>query len=65
MLALIAVPMVTFSHFDADAASNFSQSLSFDFGKTAYRRHQPYDLGLGYFGQPHIIVRFMVPCQST
>ncbi|AIY67628.1 sodium/proline symporter PutP [Pseudoalteromonas piratica] len=60
LIALIAVPMVTFSHFDADAASNFSQSLSFDFGKTELiAAISLMTWGLGYFGQPHIIVRFM------
>ena len=32
LIALIAVPMVTFSNFDAEAANNFTQSMSFDFG---------------------------------
>jgi SSS family solute:Na+ symporter len=60
LIALIAVPMVTFSHFDADAASNFSQSLSFDFGNTELiAAISLMTWGLGYFGQPHIIVRFM------
>jgi SSS family solute:Na+ symporter len=60
LIALLAVPMVTFSHFDADAASNFSQSLSFDFGNTELiAAISLMTWGLGYFGQPHIIVRFM------
>ncbi|MGB0988904.1 MAG: sodium:solute symporter family transporter, partial [Pseudoalteromonas spongiae] len=60
LIALIAVPMVTFSNFDAEAASNFTQSMSFDFGNVELLAAiSLMTWGLGYFGQPHIIVRFM------
>ncbi|MDO6638514.1 MULTISPECIES: sodium/proline symporter PutP [unclassified Shewanella] len=64
-IALILVPVVAFTHFDSPSSMmnysletipSFSESLS---GLTLVSLLSSLAWGLGYFGQPHIIVRFM------
>ncbi|MEW6990167.1 sodium/proline symporter PutP [Colwelliaceae bacterium 6441] len=60
LIALIAVPIVTFSHFDGVESQTFIDSMTFNFSN--FELLAVLSLitwGLGYFGQPHIIVRFM------
>ncbi|MBE1287953.1 MAG: sodium/proline symporter PutP [Alteromonadaceae bacterium] len=60
LIALVAVPIVTFSGFSAEHADTFLHGLHFnitDFELLAVLSLMTW--GLGYFGQPHIIVRFM------
>lgn len=60
LIALIAVPMATFSHFDTAQAEVFTQSMSLGLGNIELiAALSLVTWGLGYFGQPHIIVRFM------
>lgn len=60
LVALTAVPLVTFGHFDAEQAQTFSQSLSLGLDNIELiAALSLMTWGLGYFGQPHIIVRFM------
>lgn len=60
LFALTAVPLVTFAEFSPEHAQTFTNSLTFslsDFEFFAVLSLMTW--GLGYFGQPHIIVRFM------
>jgi sodium/proline symporter len=60
LLALIAVPLVTFGEFEPAQMSHLSESVSLNI--TSLDIIATVSLltwGLGYFGQPHIIVRFM------
>lgn len=60
LFALIAVPFLTFSTFTPEHTNTFVHELSFrlsDFELLAVLSLITW--GLGYFGQPHIIVRFM------
>lgn len=60
LIALIAVPIVTFSNFDSSQVNAFVQSTSLDLTNIEYiTALSLMTWGLGYFGQPHIIVRFM------
>ena len=65
MIALIAVPLVAWSALDADVGpwsilQRIDPNLtSFFAGTTALGIISTLAWGLGYFGQPHIIVRFM------
>ncbi len=67
IIALVAVPMVTFSHFEAEQAQAFTQSMSFGLDNIEFiAAFSLMTWGLGYFGQPHIIVRFMaIDCHTN
>lgn len=64
-VALLLVPAVTFMNLGGDASVHSSQAQAlahqFDwfYGLTALGLISSLSWGLGYFGQPHIIVRFM------
>ncbi len=64
-VALLLVPAVTFMNLDGGASVHSSQAQElahqFDwfYGLTALGLISSLSWGLGYFGQPHIIVRFM------
>jgi SSS family solute:Na+ symporter len=60
LLALIAVPVFTFSHFDSIQAESFTNTLALPVDDLSFLAILSLmTWGLGYFGQPHIIVRFM------
>ncbi|MCL1067693.1 sodium/proline symporter PutP [Shewanella olleyana] len=67
LIALVAVPAVTFSHFDVEQAQALTESMSL--GIENIELIAAFSLmtwGLGYFGQPHIIVRFMaINCHTN
>jgi sodium/proline symporter len=63
-VALILVPVITYFHLDSLSIPSASESdidthLSWFAGVSALGLISSLSWGLGYFGQPHIIVRFM------
>ncbi|MDN3651329.1 sodium/proline symporter PutP [Thalassotalea ponticola] len=60
LIALVAVPLATYMQFDQAQMMQFTESMSFSFSNMEFiAALSLMTWGLGYFGQPHIIVRFM------
>jgi solute:Na+ symporter, SSS family len=60
LIALVAVPYMTFNQIDLSQSQLFSQGLGFALADIQLMTALSLlTWGLGYFGQPHIIVRFM------
>ena len=60
LIALVAVPMATLSHFDGHETQILINSMTMNFSNFEFFAILSLmTWGLGYFGQPHIIVRFM------
>ncbi|WP_370980193.1 sodium/proline symporter PutP [Agaribacterium sp. ZY112] len=60
LIALIAVPIVCFTQLDSQQAVAFTGALNLSLGNIELiTALSLMTWGLGYFGQPHIIVRFM------
>lgn len=67
LIALVAVPLVTINQFDQTHVDIFTESMFSGVSNIEFMAaFSLLTWGLGYFGQPHIIVRFMaINCHSN